>query len=158
MVSLLAKIRGLRREGLSTWMWTSNYAYPPTTLTGSVKLDLYTIPECLGVKVAMADTRASFMTMEEMMRLVSEIRLGGRLAGKRGFLHIHLGTLGGAFGMFMDAVKRGIPIEHFRPTHCARDLDAAIEFGRAGGMLDFTTDEPEKAADAVLKAISEGVP
>ena len=134
VVSLLAKIRGLRREGLSTWMWTSNYAYPPTTLTGSVKLDLYTIPECLGVKVAMADTRASFMTMEELMRLVSEIRLGGRLAGKRGFRHIHLGTLGGAFGMFMDAVKRGIP------------------------MLDFTTDEPEKAADAVLKAISGGVP
>ena len=31
--NLLAKIRALKAEGVSAWMYTSNYAYPPTTLT-----------------------------------------------------------------------------------------------------------------------------
>lgn len=158
VVGLLAKIRALRNEGISTWMWTSNYAYPPVSLTESVRLDLYSIPECLGVKVAMADARSSFMTEEEMIRLVSEAWAGGRLAGKRGILHVHVGTLGGAFGMFMNAVRKGIPIDHFLPTHCARDFDAAVAFAKEGGRIDFTTDIPENAVSCVLKALEEGVP
>lgn len=42
--NLLAKVRGLTVEGASGWMWTSNYAYPPATITGSVKGDLFAIP------------------------------------------------------------------------------------------------------------------
>lgn len=157
VVSLLAKVRALQNEGISAWMWTSNYAYPPTSLTGSVKLDLYSIPECLGVKIAMAECRASFISLEEMMRLAAEAWEGGRLAGKRGILHVHVGTLGGAFGMFEQAVKRGLPIEHFLPTHCARDFDAAVAFAKAGGRVDFTTDRPTEAAQAVLRALDRGV-
>lgn len=158
VTGLLAKVRALQNEGISAWMWTSNYAYPPVSLTESPRLDLYAIPECLGIKVAMAEARGSFMTEDEMVRLVSEAWAGGRLAGKRGILHVHVGTLGGAFGMFLEAVKKGIPIEHFLPTHCARDLDAAIAFGLAGGRIDFTTDVPERAVDCVLEALRKGVP
>ena len=80
--NLLAKVRGLTVEGASGWMWTSNYAYPPATITGSVKGDLFAIPECLGVKIAMGDHRSSFPTDQEVLRLLSEIRVAGMLTGK----------------------------------------------------------------------------
>ena len=83
--NLLAKVRGLTVEGASGWMWTSNYAYPPATITGSVKGDLFAIPECLGVKIAMGDHRSSFPTDQEVLRLLSEIRVAGMLTGKLAF-------------------------------------------------------------------------
>ena len=51
--NLLAKIRALKAEGVSAWMYTSNYAYPPTTLTTCVRDDLFFVPEVVGVKIAM---------------------------------------------------------------------------------------------------------
>ena len=58
--NLLAKIRALKAEGVSAWMYTSNYAYPPTTLTTCVRDDLFFVPEVVGVKIAMGDHRSSF--------------------------------------------------------------------------------------------------
>ena len=55
--NLLGKVRALQAEGVSAWMYTSNYAYPPTTLTSCVRDDLYFVPEVLGVKIAMGDHR-----------------------------------------------------------------------------------------------------
>ena len=90
-------------------MWTSNYAYPPATITGSVKGDLFAIPECLGVKIAMGDHRSSFPTDQEVLRLLSEIRVAGMLTGKTGFLHVHCGD----WGMrFLTRLKLRIPEGH----------------------------------------------
>ena len=50
--NLLAKVRALTAEGVTAWMYTSNYSFPPTTLTGSVKGDLLKVPEELGVQMA----------------------------------------------------------------------------------------------------------
>ena len=58
--NLLAKVRGLKNEGASGWMWTSNYAYPVTTITKDVRTDMLAIPEVLGVKIALGDHRSSF--------------------------------------------------------------------------------------------------
>lgn len=119
--NLLAKVRGLTVEGASGWMWTSNYAYPPATITGSVKGDLFAIPECLGVKIAMGDHRSSFPTDQEVLRLLSEIRVAGMLTGKTGFLHVHCGDWGDAiFDPLEAAIPKGIPAKHMRPTHVAR--------------------------------------
>ena len=145
-------------------MYTSNYAYPPTTLTSCVRDDLYFVPEVLGVKIAMGDHRSSFPTEDEVMRLLTQIRVGAMVAGKLGVLHIHLGNIVGPFDMFLDCVKRGMPIQHIRPTHCARHPDVfkgAIEFGLAGGYVDITTGgscavgTPAAGVKAVLDA---GVP
>lgn len=142
MPNLLGKVRALQAEGVSAWMYTSNYAYPPTTLTSCVRDDLYFVPEVLGVKIAMGDHRSSFPTQEEVMRLLTQIRVGAMVAGKLGVLHIHLGNIVGPFDMLLECVKRGMPIQHIRPTHCARHPDVfkgAIEFGLAGGYVDITT-------------------
>lgn len=160
--ALLAKVRALAAEGVSAWMHTSNYGVPPTLLTGSVRGDLFCVPEVLGVKIAMGDHRCSFPTLDELMRIVSDIRVGGMIAGKIGFLHVHLGNLPGAFAQLHEIVRRGIPIRHLRPTHCARDKTVfaeAIGFAKAGGVIDVTSGGScfDTPARAIRTALDEGV-
>ncbi|WP_283592321.1 beta-aspartyl-peptidase, partial [Turicimonas muris] len=161
--NLLAKVRALTAEGVTAWMYTSNYSFPPTTLTGSVKGDLFMVPEVLGVKIALGDHRSSFPTVEQVLHLLTDIRVGGMIAGKIGVLHIHTGNVRGALEMYEEIIKRGFPIRHIRPTHCARDkyvFEKALEFARAGGRIDITTGGSccfESPADAVEAAWEAGI-
>lgn len=161
--NLLAKVRALKTEGVSAWMYTSNYRYPATTLTDSVANDLFFVPEVLGVKIALGDHRSSFPTTQQVLALLADIRVGGMIAGKTGFLHIHLGNIPGAFAMFDEIVARGFPIRHIRPTHCGRIrhvFDAAVEFALKGGHIDITTGASccfDNASLAVLAALEAGV-
>ena len=161
--NLLAKVRALKTEGVSAWMYTSNYKYPPTTMSGSVSQDMFLVPECLGVKIALGDHRSSFPTLDKVLALLAEIRVGGMIAGKTGFLHIHTGNIPGSFDMYKEIVARGFPIKHIRPTHCGRIrhvFDAAVEFAKAGGYIDITTGASccfEHPAQAVVAALEAGV-
>ncbi len=140
--NLLAKVRALSTEGVNTWMFTSNYHYPPSTICGDAAKDIFTIPECLGVKIALGDHRSSFPTIDEVLHLLADIRLAGMISGKLGVLHVHSGNIPGAFDMYHEIVSRGFPIKHIRPTHCARIrhvFDSAVEFNKAGGYIDITT-------------------
>ena len=160
--ALMANVRALTKEGASGWMWTSNYRYPPITITGDVRKDLLTIPECFGVKIAMGDHRCSFPTTREVLRLLSDCRVGGMICGHDSYLHVHLGDIPTAFPQFMECVASGMPIKHIRPTHVARQPEVfkqAIEFTKAGGYIDITTGGGNymgSAADAVVMAIEEG--
>lgn len=162
--NLLAKVRGLKAEGASGWMWTSSYTYPVTTITKDVKTDMFAIPEVLGVKLALGDHRSSFPTQTEVMRILSQIRVSGMLTGKTGFLHVHLGDLPYSFDIFDECVKQGMPIKHIRPTHVARHPEVfrrACEFAKQGGFIDITTGGGNymgTATDAVHEALKNGVP
>ncbi|HEX6141199.1 MAG TPA: hypothetical protein VFZ01_00650, partial [Geminicoccaceae bacterium] len=82
---LLAKVRGLRAEGIDAYMYTGAYRVPPPTLTGDIQRDLTWIPEVLGVgEIAISDHRSSQPTQDEIARLVADARVGAMLAGKRG--------------------------------------------------------------------------
>lgn len=161
--NLLAKVRALKTEGVSAWIYTSNYRYPATTLTDSVANDLFFVPEVLGVKIALGDHRSSFPTTQQVLALLADIRVGGMIAGKTGFLHIHLGNIPGAFAMFDEIIARGFPVRHIRPTHCGRIrhvFDAAVEFALKGGHIDITTGASccfDNASLAVLAALEAGV-
>ncbi len=162
--NLLAKVRGLTLEGATGWMWTSNYAYPPTAVTQDVRTDLFAIPECLGVKIAMGDHRSSFPTAAEVLRLLSVIRVAGMLTGKTGFLHVHCGDWADdIFPIFDECNKHGIPYKHMRPTHVGRHPEVfrqACEFAKKGGFIDVTTGGGSymgSAADIVRAAVDAGV-
>lgn len=161
--NLLAKVRALQAEGVSAWMYTSNYRYPATTLTDSIGNDLFFIPECLGVKIALGDHRSSFPTTQQVLAVLADIRVGAMLAGKTGFLHIHTGNIPGSFAMYDEIVAKGFPIKHIRPTHCGRIrhvFDAAVEFAKKGGWIDITTGASccfDHPAQAVVEAIGLGV-
>ena len=140
--ALLAKVRALKQEGISGWMYTSNYALPPSLLSKSVRDDLFLVPEVVGVKIAHSDHRSSFPTMDEMMRILSDVRVGGMIAGKSGVMHVHMGDIDGGFDVFNAIVAKGIPAKHIRPTHCARKeklFGDALEFTKRGGVIDITS-------------------
>ena len=161
--NLLAKVRGLKQEGASGWMWTSNYSYPVTTITDSVKTELFAIPEVLGVKIALGDHRCSFPSMEEVRSIVADVRVAGMLTGKNGFVHVHLGDYTSSFDIFDGIVASGLPIKHIRPTHVARHpavFERAMGFAKQGGWIDITTGASccfDHPAQAVVEAIAAGV-
>ena len=162
--NLLAKVRGLKNEGASGWMWTSNYAYPVTTITKDVRTDMLAIPEVLGVKIALGDHRSSFPNQHEIMQILADVRVSGMLTGKTGFLHVHLGDFPYSFDIFDECVAQGMPIKHIRPTHVARHPEVfrrACEFAKKGGFIDITTGGGNymgSAADAVRAELADGVP
>ncbi|MDR3910667.1 MAG: beta-aspartyl-peptidase [Sutterella sp.] len=161
--NLLAKVRALQAEGVSAWMYTSNYRCPPTLLTDSIGNDLFFIPEVLGVKIALGDHRSSFPDVQTVLSMLADIRVGAMLAGKIGFLHIHNGNIPGAFAMYEEIVSRGFPVKHIRPTHCGRIrhvFDSAVQFALKGGWIDITTGASccfDQPAQAVVGAIAAGV-
>ena len=154
-------MRGLTVEGATGWMWTSNYAYPVTTITKDVRTDMLAIPEVLGVKIALGDHRSSFPNQHEIMQILADIRVSGMLTGKTGFLHVHLGDFAYSFDIFDECVAQGMPIKHIRPTHVARHPEVfrrACEFAKKGGFKSYEiiseTIDPE-GSKAVVKVKME---
>ena len=144
---LVAKANALTNEGITAYCLTSAYQYPPLTLTGSVMKDIVFVSEILGCKLAIADHRGSHPTREEIVRLVSDIRMAALVSGKPGVLHMHTGVDPAGIEPIMDIVRTtDIPICHFRPTHMGRRLDQAAAFTRMGGYADITVGERTAAA------------
>lgn len=144
---LVAKAKALTNEGITAYCLTSAYQYPPLTLTGSVMKDIVFVSEILGCKLAIADHRGSHPTREEIVRLVSDIRMAALVSGKPGVLHMHTGVDPAGIEPIMDIVRTtDIPICHFRPTHMGRRLDQAAAFTSMGGYADITVGERTAAA------------
>ncbi len=136
---LVAKTKALNNEGITAYCLTGAYAYPSDTLTGSVARDILYISEVLGCKLAIADHRCSHPTREEIIRLVSDIRMASLVSGKPGVLHLHVGIWPEGIRPIMDIVRTtNIPVSHFRPTHLGKNLDQAAEFTHLGGYADIT--------------------
>ena len=146
MEALIAKTKSLNNEGITAFCLTSAYQYPPVTLTGSVMRDIVYISEVLGCKLAISDHRGSHPTRDEIIRLVSDVRMAGLLSGKPGILHIHTGAAPEGIEPIMEIVRTtDIPPRHFRPTHLGRHLEQAIAFTRLGGYSDITAGEDTPA-------------
>lgn len=166
---LLARVRGLRAEGLDAYMYTGAYRVPPPTLTGDVQRDLAWIPEVIGVgEIAISDHRSSQPRPDEIERLVSEARVGGMLAGKRGICHFHVGD--GRRGL--EPLRHllsdtEIPPDQVIPTHVNRRhelLEEAADYAKMfGANVDVTAfddcpgDSEFSAFRAVATLLERGV-
>lgn len=151
--SLVAQTRALREEGLGAFCHTAGYHIPPVTLTGSVKDDIVFIDPVIGAgEVAISDHRSSQPTLDEIMRLASDVHVAGLITGKAGILHLHLGD--GDRGL--DLVRRALdtselPARVFNPTHINRKkalFDEAIELARRGCTVDITAFPADEDEDA----------
>ncbi len=160
---LYAKVKGLEQEGISAYMLTNYFGFPTRTMLGSVLEDMVFIDKVIGCKTAISDERASFPTVNELLKLLREVHVGGLTSGKGGILHVHLGALETRMDMLLDLVKiHHFPIRHISPTHVGRTkelFEQAIEFAKLGGMIDISTggtkfDLPYKQ---VLYALEHGV-
>lgn len=168
--SLLMKVKGLRAEGVSAWMYTGAYRVPPPTLLGDVGRDITLIDEVIGVgEVAVADHRSSWPSVDELARIVGHARVGGMLGGKAGIVNVHLGDAPDPFRLLHDLVARtSIPVRQLWPTHCNRNpriFDDAKTWGRTG-LVDLTAtagplpadDEEVKSSRGVAELLAAGVP
>jgi beta-aspartyl-dipeptidase (metallo-type) len=167
--NLLARVYGLRAEGLSAWCWTGGYHIPPTTFSGSVSRDVVNIEAIIGAgEVAISDHRSSQPTFDELVRLASEVHVAGLLTRKAGVLHLHLGD--GHRGL--ELVRRALsetelPARVFHPTHVNRNkalFEEACELARQGVTIDVTAfpvdplEDAWSAADAWERYHSKGCP
>ena len=144
--SLIAKIKGLREQGISAYAYTGSYQVPVRTLTGSITRDIMMIEEIIGTgEIAISDHRSSQPTYEEFLRLCADTRLGGLLAGKAGIINVHLGDSPRKMDMILRAIKETeIPSTQFLPTHVNRNaalFEEAVEYAKLGGTVDFTGNE-----------------
>ncbi len=160
--ALLAKVKALRAEGLSAWMYTGAYHLPSPTITGSVTRDLALIDEVLGVKIAVADHRSSQPTTHELARLAAEARVGGMLGRKPGIVHVHVGPgQAGLAPIIKVCTRTEIPIGQFLPTHISRSpalVSQGIEFVKSGGAIDLTVpSDPDTIVPIVWKLVNAGI-
>lgn len=164
--NLLGKVTALETEGLSAYMLTGSYQYPTVTLTGSVLRDIMLTDKIIGAKLAMSDHRSSTITVDELIRLASDVNMGGMLSGKAGLLTIHTGVRKGMLDPIFRALEQSdVPIETFLPTHVGRNyqlLDQAIKLAKMGGNFDLTAhgslkEDGESAADMAAYCIRQGV-
>ena len=157
--ALLAKIKGLRLEGVSAYMYTGSFHLPPATITGSVKRDVALIEEIIGVKTAVSDHRDSQMSVQELARLSSEARFGGMLGGKAGIVHVHLGDGPEGLDPVNEVIERGnIPIGQFLPTHVSRNaslLEQGIDLVKRGGYIDLNPSEDESGTLSVVETLRD---
>ena len=146
MAALLAKAHGLEEEGVTTYVYTGSYQVPVHTLTGSVMKDVMLLDKVIGAgEIAISDHRSSQPTFEEFVRIVSDVRVGGMLAGKAGIVNIHLGDSPRLMDLIWRTVRETeIPYTQSLPTHVNRNealFQSAAEFAKAGGVIDFTGNE-----------------
>jgi beta-aspartyl-dipeptidase (metallo-type) len=141
--SLYAKCAALEAEGLSAWMLSSYFGFPPKTITGSVHDDLLFIDRVVGCKIALSDVRSSYPTAHQLLALLREIQVGGMISSKGGVLHIHLGALPEGMDLLFELVEKyHVDIKRLSPTHVGRTahlFEQAQRFTQMGGMVDLST-------------------
>jgi beta-aspartyl-dipeptidase (metallo-type) len=141
MPALLGKVKALRAEGVSAYLYTGGYSVPPATLTGSARTDIVLIEEVIGVgETAIADRRSSHPAAGELARLASEAYTGGILSGKAGVLHLHIGEDSRRLADVRALLEEHhVAPEALYPTHVERSpklFDEALDLARRGVVVD----------------------
>ncbi|OMH32205.1 beta-aspartyl-peptidase [Motiliproteus sp. MSK22-1] len=166
--NLLARVYGLREEGMSAYCWTGGYHYPLTTLTESAKADIVYLEPVIGIgEFAISDHRSSQPTYEEVIRLASEAHVAGLITGKAGIIHFHLGEGERRLELLERALSETeIPARVFNPTHVNRNKELfkdSCQLLSHGGYIDITafpkgtTESGFEAAEAIELAVNQGL-
>ena len=151
MAGLLARVKGLREEGLTAYCWSGGYDVPPKTVTGSIRDDMLFIAEVIGAgETAIADHRSLDPDVRELAKLVLDTHVGGMLSGKAGVTHFHVGGHDQRLRRLRDLLDGDYPVtaEMLYPTHIERSealMDEAIALAGRGATADIDTVEGELA-------------
>ncbi len=141
---LLAKVKGLKEEGLNAYMWSGGYNVPPTCITSSVRDDVMFINEIIGAgEIAIADERSTQPTAHELARLAHDVYVAGKLSNKAGVVHIHVGDGEDRLKVLREAIKdHAVAPEWFYATHISRSerlMKEAIDLAKGGSYIDIDT-------------------
>lgn len=161
--TLYAKAKALDMEGITTYILTGFFGIPSLTFTNSVERDIIFIDKVLGCKIAISDVRSSYPTVNDLLKLLRHIHVGGLTSGKKAILHFHLGALESKMDILFELVeKHGILIQRLSPTHVGRTkplFEQAIKFAKLGGIIDISTGGTKYAEpyEQVMYALEKGV-
>ena len=167
--SVLMKVKSLRAQGVSAWMYTGAYQVPTPTITGDVAKDIALFEEIIGVgEIAISDHRSSVPTIAELAKLTAHARVAGMIGGKAGIVNIHMGDAHDPFRPLHEIVASSqMGYKQFVPTHCNRNFyifEDSKEYGKKG-YIDITTsgypyyaDEEVKPSHALKLLMESGVP
>ena len=159
---LLSKVTALNRGPLTAFMWTGAYSVLPDvpTVTGSIQRDLALIAPCVGVKVAIADHRASQAGPAVFRGIAGQAQVGGMVGGKAGVVYFHVGAHADRLAALWDIVRNtATPPAQLLPTHMGRTDDLirdGIAWALAGGAVDVSANS--RAPAAVEAYLAAGVP
>ena len=159
---LLARVKAMKEEGLSAYLWTGGYNIPPTTLLHDVREDIMYIDECIGAgEIAISDERALAPDMFSLARIVTDAHVGGLLTGKCGISHFHVGGSDRRLSPLMALLENfDIKPEWLFPTHIERStelMDEAIAFAQNGMPVNMDIVE-QKAAKWTKYYLENGGP
>jgi beta-aspartyl-dipeptidase (metallo-type) len=165
---LVTAARGLVAQGLSAWCHTGGYHVPPTTATGSVRLDIVLIDLVLGVgELAISDHRSSQPTLDELLRIAGDAHVGGLMSGKAGIVHLHVGDGPRGLELVRQALDRSeLPAGVFNPTHVNRRralFDEAMGLAERGCTIDITAfpvadgEDAWSAEEALVRYLDAGL-
>ncbi len=140
---LLVKAQALELQGVTTFIYTGSYIFPPATVTGSIESDLLLINRVLGIKLALGEVSTTCPDEKDLKGLMVAGYRGSLLSGKAGVLHVHMGDVPGEWFSIIERILRDttIPLTKVVFTHSNRStqvFDRAVEYGKKGGMVDVT--------------------
>jgi beta-aspartyl-dipeptidase (metallo-type) len=151
MAGLLARVKGLKEEGLSAYLWSGGYNVPPTTILRSIREDVLFVEEVIGAgEIAIADHRSLDPPALELAKLVLDTHVGGMLSRKAGVTHFHVGGHAQRLKRLRELLDGDYPVtpEMLYPTHVERTealMDEAIALAKLGAHADVDTVEGELA-------------
>lgn len=162
MSSLLAKARALEEEGITAYIYTGSYQVPARSLTENPRNDIILIDKVLGIgEIAVSDHRSAQPTVDDLLKLASEARVGGLLSGKAGVLHMHIGDGKRKLSQLFEMLEVSeIPITQYVPTHLNRNkalFSDGIKFALMGGIVDITASINLKGEDRDAVNPSEAI-
>ena len=145
---LLAKVKGLKEDGLNAFMWTGGYNVPPKSIMNSARDDIMFLEEVIGIgEIAISDKRASAPDMNELAKAISDAYIGGMLAKKAGVSHFHVGD----GGRRLQPIRELLENYYCEPnwlylTHIERSealMREAIDLARLGVAVDIDVVEED---------------
>lgn len=147
---LLAKVKGLKEEGLSAYMWTGGYNVPPTTITDSARSDIMFIEEVIGLgEIAIADKRSTDPTAHELARLTNDAFVAGTMSKKAGVTHFHVGEKRERLRLLFELLDcYEAPPECIYATHIERSdelMQEAADLSKRGCYVDIDTVDEDLA-------------
>jgi beta-aspartyl-dipeptidase (metallo-type) len=159
---LHAKANQLRDEGLTTFIYGGGFELPPQVMTDRVMDDLVNIDTLIGTgEIAISDTRFVDPELRQLAQVVTETMTGGRMAGKAGVTHFHLGDQSQRLDLLRQLMDvHGVPPQVLYPTHITKTpelLKEAVDLANRGCFVDMDTIE-ENIADCVQQYRKLGGP
>ena len=126
------------------------------TFTGSVRDDIVHLDPVIGVgELALSDHRSSQPTLDELLRVASDVHAAGLITGKAGIVHLHLGDGSRGLDLVREALATSeLPARIFNPTHINRNkrlFEEAIDLAKNGSTIDITA-FPDAENQGLLRA------